>query len=50
MLATRDEAAPITGVLRGDVEFAGSADEGWAASKVVDSDAVLDSSQRPGIQ
>lgn len=50
MLATRDDAAPITGVVRGEIAFAGSIEEGWDGSHVVHCEAPLDSSQRPGIQ
>jgi hypothetical protein len=49
MLAAADEAVPIEGVVRAEVGFAGGADEGPAASRVVRWQAPLRSPQPPGV-
>ena len=50
LLATRDDAAPIAGVVRGEISFAGSADEGWAGSQIARCEAPFAAARRPGIQ
>lgn len=50
MLAAPDQAVPIEGVVRAEVDFAGRSDEGPAASRIVRWQAPLGTPHPPGVE